>query len=121
MNKFTPGPWEEDRGFSDAGDINNHYTVDDNYMTVFFGDEAIEDFDPRKHDYAEVYGPNQVANARLIAAAPDLLAALERLLEVDDEPCRFDHHGYCQAHYLDNKGECRIENARALLAEIRGE
>ena len=47
----------------------------------------------------------------------------ERLLEVvemlvDDEPCRLDHHGNCQAHNLENP--CTTARARALIKEIRG-
>ena len=40
--------------------------------------------------------------------------ALEGL--VDDEECRFDHHGNCQTHYLGNP--CEMATARAVL---RGE
>ncbi len=67
-------------------------------------------------------GENE-ANARLIHLAPDLLKALEELLEVQDEPCRIDHQGYCQSHYLDNvniHGGCRVANARALVAKVKG-
>jgi hypothetical protein len=56
-------------------------------------------------------------------AKRDLLKALERLLVVQDELCSIDHHGYCQSHYLDNvnsHGGCRVANARALVAKVRG-
>jgi hypothetical protein len=56
-------------------------------------------------------------------AKRDLLEALERLLVVQDELCSIDHHGYCQSHYLDNvnsHGGCRVANARALVAKVRG-
>ena len=53
-----------------------------------------------------------------------LLHALEELLEVQDEPCRIDHQGYCQSHYLDNvndlPGGCCVANARALVAKVTG-
>jgi len=54
---------------------------------------------------------------------PDMVRALEELLEVQDEPCRIDHQGYCQSHYLDNvnsHGGCRVANARALVAKVKG-
>jgi hypothetical protein len=53
----------------------------------------------------------------------DMVRALERLLVVQDELCSIDHHGYCQSHYLDNvnsHGGCRVANARALVAKVRG-
>src|SRR5687767_9585749 len=57
------------------------------------------------------------ANARLIAAAPDLLGAVTALLEPLAE-CRWDHNGYCQAHYLDHSMDgCRVEKARAAIAK----
>lgn len=51
--------------------------------------------------------------------AKRLAGALERLLETNDEPCHFDHDGCCQAHYLDQSGECRVAQARDLLANYR--
>ena len=53
----------------------------------------------------------------------DMVRALDALLVVQDEPCSIDHHGYCQSHYLDNVnsyGGCRVANARALVAKVRG-
>jgi hypothetical protein len=53
----------------------------------------------------------------------DMVRALDALLVVQDEPCSIDHHGYCQSHYLDNvnsHGGCRVANARALVAKVRG-
>ncbi len=53
----------------------------------------------------------------------NLIAALERMhaledalrLFVDDENCRFDHHGYCQEH--GGTKPCRNVVAWALLEE----
>lgn len=33
----------------------------------------------------------------------------------DPEPCRLDHHGYCQTHLWVGKGECAHSRARKLL------
>ena len=44
-----------------------------------------------------------------------LEAALIRLLEVMDEPCRYDHHGNCQAHFVENP--CCVADARALVCQ----
>ena len=40
---------------------------------------------------------------------------LKELLKrnIDDEPCRLDHHGYCQAHYLEE--DCSVAAALAAL------
>ena len=32
---------------------------------------------------------------------------------IDDDPCWLDHHGYCQAHYLEE--DCSVAAARAAL------
>lgn len=57
--------------------------------------------------------------APFVVAAPvvgegRLRPHLEALLEMQDEPCRFDHHGNCQAHYVEKP--CRVAEARAALA-----
>ena len=52
--------WVCDRGFRDAGYApGDHYTVDDDFLTICYGEEAIEDFDPDKHAWIEVHGPYQ--------------------------------------------------------------
>lgn len=45
------------------------------------------------------------------------LAELEAALRavIDDEPCRYDHHGYCQTHLLGKP--CEVAEARRLLVE----
>ena len=40
---------------------------------------------------------------------------LKEWLEVHDDPCYYDHHGYCQAHFLEEKGECIVERTRNFL------
>jgi hypothetical protein len=65
------------------------------------------------------------ANARLIAAAPDLLAACKAALECfGDVPCRLDHHGLCQEHNLRTNEagnpECQVSLLRAAIAKAEG-
>lgn len=56
---------------------------------------------------AEVVGPNHEANARLTAAAPDLLAALEQLL------------ADCEAHGLTDN-DAHLRETRAAIAKAKG-
>ena len=49
--------------------------------------------------------------------APRVIEFVEVLRErVDDEPCHYDHHGYCQAHNVENP--CSVAVGRALLAQF---
>lgn len=77
----TKGPWEVDRGYRDAWINNGHTTIPDDHLTIYCGDEAIENFDPEKHNYIEVRGPDQEANAAFIVRAAnsheELVAALK--------------------------------------------
>lgn len=56
------------------------------------------------------------ANAKVIAATPDLLALVRDLVDADD--CWYDHHGYCQGHSLHEK-PCPHERAKALLVHLQ--
>ena len=62
----TPGPWEWDKG--------------DSYYEAFW-----TVFSREGHEIAEVarFGPESDSNGRLIAAAPELLEALEILTQVE--------------------------------------
>jgi hypothetical protein len=44
---------------------------------------------------------------------------IEEIFEIHDSECRYDHHGYCQEHNLQPKGECWVERLRAALHEER--
>ncbi|HEV8639415.1 MAG TPA: hypothetical protein VG370_34840 [Chloroflexota bacterium] len=112
MAAHTPGPW--------------HFEPD--RFDRIYGGEVIKAGEPgiQAFPVAVVCDFNRydrdderTANARLIAAAPDLLAALRALLAVDDEPCRFDHHGYCQAHHV--SAPCIVGQARAAVAKAAGQ
>jgi len=47
---------------------------------------------------------------------------LETAIDMTGEPnCWYDHHGYCQAHNLEPKGECWVEQSKALITKIKGE
>ena len=90
MSKHTPGPWR-------VVDSWNDYMVESQN-----GEEIIWQDGP--HNTPTI----NEANARLIAAAPDLLEALENLADYIDERA--------------GDNECRpLENARAAIAKAKGE
>lgn len=45
----------------------------------------------------------------------EALILLHRLVDREDEPCRLDHHGYCQTHLLEL--ECSVKAAREWLKD----
>lgn len=52
-------------------------------------------------------------------AVPEVAALVDtaaRVLAPLDEPCRHDHHGYCQAHFVE--ADCSVAALRAALAAI---
>lgn len=96
MNNHTPGPWNRIKGdrnvYSAAGTVCKT-------PAILGGGSA---------------ATNWEANARLIAAAPDLLEALEQLIEFL-EPMRFDRKSD------DNHAIALDVAARAAIARARGE
>jgi hypothetical protein len=70
MSKHTPGPWQTDQAEHDAPyqDIRIH-AGKGSICCVWIDDAPLHD-----------YNAEQRANARLIAAAPELLEALKRLM-----------------------------------------
>ena len=94
--KHTPGPWEA-----------REFAVMDHEQTkgigIYSGDDCMSDL-----VFGQGWSDDQVrANARLIAAAPELLAALEEL---------------CADKYLsDPINADRMANARAAIAKAKGE
>jgi hypothetical protein len=58
---------------------------------------------------------------RLRGQRDELVALLGWHVDAEDDPCRYDHHGHCQAHGSLEDGPCRTAAARELLARIRSE
>lgn len=70
--------------------------------------------------FREEAAGEQVVFDTIVAERDALRAALRAMVEVQDEACRLDHHGYCQAHYLDHGMDgCRVAAARAALKEAK--
>lgn len=93
--KHTPGPWEVSNLLRSYGSV--YVRADRNFVRVYdeWGSEEM-----------------QLANARLIASAPELLEALEGLL------C------WCQGYEADKLNPhafSHMESARAAIAKATGE
>ncbi len=92
MNKFTPGPWRVVGCTVQAG------TVEDRNHVVTARCDEIEEYEDFQGE-----GP---ANARLIAAAPELLAALEDLIA---------------PYNASEEYQAKIDRARAVIKKAKGE
>ena len=88
--QHTPGPWRL-----------RHNGIHDGDRTVTSNTRDIADLDGGCNDDTEIY-----ANARLIAAAPELLAALTELL--------------ADRYLADPINADRMKNARAAVAKAKG-
>ena len=114
-NKHTPGPWTAHEYTKNSLGYKNgkayHITSDD--KTPAFQVLKSETFDYRAGVTGHFWDPSAKAkdraNAALIAAAPDLLAALERVLECHRLKISLDT----------NAGA--VEQARAAIAKAKGE
>jgi len=89
-NKHTPGPW-----YAESGHEQRNGQL---YWQVTDGNDAI-----MQNQFCWCQG-SQEANARLIAAAPDLLKALEIALV-----------------WLDYEGKYDVQGIRSAIAKARGQ
>lgn len=95
---YTPGPWELSKYRLPYDDMGGDYSIGYKDADGVFWDIAT----------LEPWRGSRHADARLIAAAPDLLSALENLV--------FD----CEAHGLDDN-DAHLREARAAIAKAKGE
>lgn len=70
----SPGPWADpERPERDVFEPHNgHTTTPEDYLAIHIG----EGNELEGENYITVHGPNQEANAKLVAAAPEMLEAL---------------------------------------------
>lgn len=95
--KFTPGPWVHATDLGQVGSIETLDGVVIAQAQQIPGDDA--------------WRTQRTANALLLAAAPELLATLEAMLDT-----------YAELHALYDLGECDATIiARAAIAKAKGE
>ena len=107
MSKHTPGPWYADK-IQDRAAFN-----------IFTPGQctALLTLEPGKYDGADPRVGSVEANARLIAAAPDLLEALRALLAVAPYHAPGAAHGVMGA---EERHASAIKAARAAIAKAEG-
>lgn len=105
MSKHTPGPWSVPHSADEESGCSCGYVFSESQRG--FGAVATVPFGGEDENY-----PLAKANAKLIAAAPDLLEALQPFLDFADR--ELDLHG-------DVIPESIIEAARAAIAKAKGE
>jgi hypothetical protein len=108
MAKHTPGPWEVGP-LANREDGNGN---DERVIETYDGGPTIATAWPMADDFNRDDAPEREANARLIAAAPDLLDLVSRLVGEVVTP------EYGTDLVID---PAVIHEARALLAQIEGE
>ena len=110
MAEHTPGPWRSDSPYVSAPSGAHRKIVADCSQ------------DPSWRDSIAISDDECIANARLIAAAPELLAALEQALTVigsDEMRAACD---MADLHGMPYRGPTVDRAAmRALIAKVRGE
>lgn len=131
MSTFTPGPWfiwqelAMQRDGGEPGEIADELLYEDEYE-IYAGDPiectrgilrghagqicSIDSYEVNFDDEDEAIKSIALANARLIAAAPDLYEALKNLLE----DTQHKEHADCDS------GPCPVREARAALAKAEG-
>lgn len=95
FDALPPVVWAEGEWFTTRVLDSQHRDLEDENLRLADKIEALE-----------------AENARLKQREAELVALLERL--VDPDPCQYDHHGYCQAHSLDEY-PCPHEQAKEFL------
>jgi len=106
MSKHTPGPWNYDSGY-----IDTHAVDDDGSRDYIILAEMHSTFGPDNYGVDQWMLPPEEyeANARLIAAAPEMYEALQMFLAYNDQgaPLHFDT-------------DAMWAKARNVLAKIEG-
>jgi hypothetical protein len=97
--KHTPGPWEYESEMGDmwvTGPNRNEPVICDIVARLTQFDEGTKEYTPVMQDEDE-------ANAKLIAAAPDLLEALQRFIAFADKANNSHNDGFESSMVLQAK------------------
>ena len=123
MTEHTPGPWECGQNHVGTGTVAiRHHTGDTIAYTTC-----------KRQEYGDPFNDAEaLANARLIASAPELLEALERLVDCDliDEGGDATHPSCVCCHAWgswtgpgdrDHEDYCAWMKAKAAIAKAKGQ
>lgn len=109
-NKFTPGPWE----YGKATNYEGFYIAPKGTLPTLAGCER---FGKNMTVCCFNFPGETEANARLIAAAPELLEALENLVETVEQARTAKFFNWQSGSHT----AMMIGNARAAIAKAKGE
>jgi len=109
MNKHTPGPWYFDEDDRAVGPVANR-SIGVCSIMLADGDAA------RYH-----FGEQSIANANLIAAAPDLLEALEKMVEYAHQYSSRERTQAAAMEIDETPISNDVSEARAAIARAKGE
>ena len=109
MNKHTPGPWRKVTA-NDYKSLGVETVSDDIYARVTICEIQLAHGEPFNSDEND----EPKANARLIAAAPELLASLVAILETADI-------SFGEGEQAARVGNAVISQARAAIAKATGQ
>lgn len=110
--KHTPGPWVTYGDMARIKAVVDGSTIADAYWS---GDDKTS----AKVTSEQMTEAN--ANARLIAAAPDLLRACQELSDSDPLDSEWGYCSCCKANPRRHLDDCALALARAALAKATGE
>lgn len=112
---FTPGPWIVADGW--PGEMEKKITTDDR------DDSATVAICQMDVDFIGPIGEEQEANARLIAAAPELYAAVENLIAAITplHNAHFQIERECISDRDVEDAQAAVRDAELVLAKARGE
>lgn len=117
----TPGPWIEDDGFIHSQPLSE---LRDKFVDLKMAGQ-VPDFERPNTVVAECsqdsdgFEENAALIVALVNKAPAILALWEAAQRIDEimGPCgHTDHHGNCQAHFVER--DCTAKALRAALAEM---